>query len=118
VRRRFFSLLCGLVLFAIPAAAHHTFVTKYDNTKQVTVSGEVGSVSYSNPHIFFEVAGWRVETESIPVANAKGLTKERLTPGAKVKVTGWKARDGKQSLGLHSISFAGGPLIVMRATAR
>jgi hypothetical protein len=111
-------LLCGLTLFAIPAAAHHTFVTKYDSTKQVTVSGEVGSVSYSNPHIFFEVAGWRVETESISVANAKGLTKERLIPGAKVKVTGWKARDGSQALGLHSISFAGGPSITMRGTAR
>jgi hypothetical protein len=108
----------GLALFVMPAAAHHTFVTKYDSAKLVTITGQVTSVSFSNPHIYFEVAGWEVETESISVANAKGLTKERLKSGANVKVSGWKARDGSQALGLHSISFAGGPSITMRGTAR
>ena len=111
-------LLGALALVALPAAAHHTFVTKYDNTKLITISGDVGSVQFSNPHIFFEVGGWKVETEGVSVAQAKGLTKERLTSGAKVKVMGWKARDGSQSLGLHAISFAGGPSITMRGTAR
>ncbi len=110
--------LLPLAALTAPVSAHHTFVSKYDSTKLVTVSGTVGSVSYSNPHIFFDVSGWTVETEGIPVASGKGLTKERLKVGAKVTVRGWKARDGSGAMGLHSISFSGGPSITMRGSAR
>ena len=118
-------LLGILALATLPIAvltgkvsAHHTFVSKYDSSKLTTVSGTVGSVSYTNPHIFFDVGGWAVETESISVASGKGLTKERLKEGAKVTVSGWKARDGSAAMGLHSISFSGGPSITMRGSAR
>jgi hypothetical protein len=116
--RRLTVLALALVALAPAAGAHHTFVSKYDNAKLITVSGAVGSVSYSNPHIFFSVGGWRVETESLSVATAKGLTKERLKEGVKVTVTGWRARDGSAEMGLHTIAFAGGPSITMRGTAR
>lgn len=117
---RFLLSLIATAIFALlsPLNAHHTFVAKYDGANEVTISGEIGSVSFSNPHIFFDVGSWRVETESVSVAIAKGLTKERLKDGAKVKVTGWKARDGSQKMGLHAITFAGGPSITMRGTAR
>jgi hypothetical protein len=112
------ALIAVLALVEGPAAAHHTFVTKYDGSKLVTVSGTVGSVSYSNPHIFFTVAGWSVETEGVAVATKRGLTRERLKEGVKVTVLGWKARDGSAALGLNSITFVGGPTIGMRGTAR
>jgi hypothetical protein len=107
-----------LLAAVLPAKAHHTFVQKYDASKLVTVSGTIGSVSFSNPHIFFSVGGWRIETESISVANARGLTKERLKEGAKVTVRGWKARDGSSAMGLHAITFSGGPSVTMRGSAR
>lgn len=104
------------------APAHHTFVTKYDGAKVVTISGVVTSVSYSNPHITFEVQSgattWTVETESIPVALGKGLIQNILKEGAKVTCTGWKARDGSAALGLKSVTVAGGSTITMRRTAR
>lgn len=101
-----------------PASAHHTFVTKYDGSKIVTISGTIGSVSYSNPHIFFSVGGWTVETEGVAAASGKGLTRERLKEGAKVTVRGWKARDGGSAMGLQSITFSGGPTVTVRGSAR
>ena len=115
-------LALALLALIPPAAAHHTFVTKYDGAKLVTVSGIVTSVSFSNPHIHFEVqsgsATWTVETESISAAKGKGLTPSVLKQGAKVTVSGWRARSGSAAMGLRSITFSGGPSITMRRTAR
>lgn len=113
------KFLCACVLLIVtPAAAHHTFVSKYDSSKTVDVAGTIETVSYTNPHIFFSVSGWTVETESLSIANAKGLKASLLKAGAKVRVTGWPARDGGKELGLKSISFQDGPTITMRRTAR
>jgi hypothetical protein len=104
------------------APAHHTFVVKYDPAKLVTISGTITSVSYANPHIRFDVSTgsttWTVETESISVAKARGITPAVLKEGAKVTVTGWRARDGSAEMGLNRISIAGGPSATLRRTAR
>lgn len=110
-----------------PLRAHHTFVTKYDSSKLITVSGTITSVSYSNPHIFFDLTGktksgsevtWRVETEGILAARAKGLTEQVLKEGARATVTGWLGRASAGEMGLKSISFPGGRTISMRKSAR
>jgi hypothetical protein len=102
--------------------AHHTYVKKYDSAKKLTLSGTVENVRFSNPHIFFTLetakGSWSIETESIAVAKAKGLTTAHLKSGAKATVTGWPARGGGAELGLATISFPGGPSVTMRGTAR
>lgn len=107
--------------------AHHTYVKKYNAKKVITLKGIISSVSYSNPHIFFSLdvrtkgggtGTWRVEAESIPKAQAKGLTKSRLREGAAVTITGWPARAKTGEIGLRTIKFKGGPFIKMRNSAR
>ena len=125
------ALLLSLPIVLVPlqrtVLAHHTFVTKYDAKKLVTVSGTITSVSYSNPHIFFDLTGtsksggtvtWRIETEGILAARAKGLTDAVLKEGARARVTGWLARDGGGEIGLKTITIAGKRTISMRKTAR
>lgn len=112
-----------LLAAAVPAAvAHHSYVTKYDSAKPTKLTGTVGSVSYTNPHIFFqfEASGtsWTVETESISVARANGLTEAILKEGAKATITGWPSREKSAELGLSTIVFDGRPAITMRKTAR
>lgn len=105
-----------------PGQAHHSYVTKYNPKKPVTISGVIASVSYTNPHIFFSVqtsgGTWRVETESILKARAKGLTRARLKEGRKVRVSGWRSRSGGGALGMRSISFIGGKTITIRHSPR
>jgi hypothetical protein len=116
------ALLFSSFTCLAPARALHTFVTKYDGSKVVTISGVVSSVSFSNPHIHFEVQGsngsWTVESESVSAARSRGLTQAVLKQGAKVSVTGWRARDGSAQMGLKSISISGGPSVTLRGTAR
>lgn len=118
------ALSVSVMIGAMPAAvrAHHTYVTKYNSAEMRRLSGTVTSVSFGNPHIHFVLetakGTWSIETESIPVAKAKGLTGNLLKVGAKVAVTGWPARSGAAELGLSSITFSGGPTVKMRGTAR
>lgn len=102
--------------------AHHTFVTKYDAGKLLTVAGVIGNVRYANPHIFFDITAkngttWTVETEGILVARSKGLTEQVLKDGATATLSGWVSREKSAELGLKSITI-GGRSISMRGTAR
>ena len=116
----FFSI-AGLLLLTVAVNAHHSYVGKYDPKKSITISGTVSSVSYTNPHIFFSVTTsggtWRVETESIQKARARGLTENLLATGKKARVTGWRARSGEAAIGMRTITI-GGKSITMRNTAR
>ena len=120
------ALTLGALAPVATVHAHHTFVTKYDGAKLITISGVISSVSYSNPHIFFQVSAtaksgnqvtWTVETEGILAARGKGLTEALLKDGAKVSVSGWVGRDGGADLGPKSIPLGGKP-IQMRTPAR
>lgn len=116
------GLALSLCLSLGLAHAHHSYVSKYNPKKQVTIAGTISSVSYTNPHVFFSVqtsgGSWRVETESIPKLRAKGLTKARLKAGRKVRVTGWRARSGGGAIGMRSISFIGGKSFTIRSSPR
>lgn len=118
--RILFALIAMLVSL-YPAAAHHTYVTKYDSSKKLTLTGTISNVHYQNPHIFFDLnAGgktWTIETESLPVAKSSGLTGQVLVDGAKATVSGWLARDGTAGLGLNTIQI-GGKSLTLRRTAR
>lgn len=119
--------LITLIALGSAAQAHHTYVTKYDPSRKMSLTGVITAVRYFNPHIFFDIrvesargggAVWKVETESIPKARAKGLTKARLEIGARVTVTGWPARNGTPQLGLGSVRLPGGKRITIRTTPR
>lgn len=112
-----------LLLAAVPAFAHHSFIGKYDATRVVTIKGVVSSVDWRNPHIFFTVdaekgGSWRVEAEGIAKTSGKGLTEGLLKPGTAVTVRGWPAVSGKAEMGLQSITLPGGRTIKLRGTAR
>jgi Family of unknown function (DUF6152) len=118
---RFVVSFIFMIAALAPAAAHHTYVTKYDSSKKMTLSGTISNVRYQNPHIFFDLTTggktWTVETESLSVAKSSGLTEQLLVDGAKAAVSGWPARNGAAALGLNTIQV-GGKSLILRRTAR
>lgn len=125
---RLLTLAIGLlVAFGIAAQAHHSYVTKYDPAKKIRLRGTITSVSYFNPHIFFNVSvpnrgggesEWRIETESIQMTRARGLSQAKLKVGRKVMLTGWRARSGGAEVGLSTIKFASSGWINIRSRPR
>ena len=110
-------LVCG-VFVARLAAAHHSFAAYFDGQKAVTLTGEVASVEWTNPHFHFSidvkdadgaVARWRFEGFPPNMLVRQGWRRdETLTPGATVTVEGWAARSEPNAGAARWVTFADG----------
>src|SRR5688500_18117652 len=88
-----------------PAVAHHSRAA-YDLTREVTVEGTVTRLDWKNPHIFMTVEtadpdGERypleIEVASVSEARVLGLTREAISPGARVVVRAHPGRRGPRT---------------------
>jgi hypothetical protein len=112
-----FILAC---LAAGLAQAHHSFAVFFQTDKTIAVTGVVTEFRFSNPHglIKLEVTAkdgstqaWAAETNSPSILVRRGWSKTSLTPGEKVTVEGWPARDGSRYLRMQKVTRANGELI-------
>jgi hypothetical protein len=111
-------LVCALACSA--AAAHHSFAVFFQTDKIVAVTGAVTEFRFSNPHglIRLEVTArdgstevWTAETNSPSILVRRGWSKTTLTPGEKVTIEGWPARDGSRYLRMQKVTRANGEVI-------
>src|SRR3954470_24717746 len=88
-------VITGLLLAAVGAVAHHSFVM-FDTTKQVTVSGAVTTFEWTNPHTYIELdvpadtggtKHWSIELGSPSILRNSGWNHNTLKPGDKVTLT-------------------------------
>jgi hypothetical protein len=94
--------IATLAIYAIPAAAHHSFAM-FDAEKTVTLNGSVKEFQWTNPHawIMLTVANqqgqanvWAIELNGPSGLARDGWKPKTLTPGMNVSVTIHPLRDG------------------------
>jgi hypothetical protein len=111
--RTFFILLAAfcMVAVSVPAFAHHG-TAAYDLSKTFTVKGKVARFSFINPHVqvFFDVtdekgavSSWQAELTSPNHLVRTGWTKETLKVGDEVTITGYRTKDGTNSIWISKI---------------
>ncbi len=93
----------GLLLAAIPAAAHHAFAAEFDSTKPVKLQGTVVKVDLVNPHSWISIdvknadgttSRWMVEGGSPNALIRHGFTRDTLPKGTEVIFEGFQSKDG------------------------
>jgi hypothetical protein len=108
---------CGLLLAALPLAAHHSFAAEYDASKPVMLKGKVTQVEWINPHswVHIDVTGedgkvvnWSCETAPPNTLYRQGWRRNSLKEGDEVIVEGFAAKDASHTLTARTVQTPDG----------
>src|SRR6266853_941183 len=102
----------GLLVAALPLAAHHSFSAEFDGSKPLKLEGKVVRMEWSNPHtwIFLDVdkpdgtvEHWAVEGGAPGVLLRAGWNRNSLPAGTRIIVNGFQSKDGALRANSRSI---------------
>jgi hypothetical protein len=108
---------CGLLLAALPLAAHHSFAAEYDAGKPVTLKGKVTQVEWINPHswVHIDVTGedgkvinWSCETAPPNTLYRQGWRRTSLKEGDEIIVEGFAAKDASHTITARAVQTPDG----------
>lgn len=104
----------ALLLAAVPATAHHNFITQFDIDKPVTLRGTLTKMEWVNPHGWIymdvdrgdgQVERWAIETGNPARMEAGGLKKTDFRPGVEMIVIGFASRKAVPEAAGFTITF-------------
>lgn len=107
----------GLLVAAIPVAAHHNFAAAYDSSATVTLTGVVTRVDWTNPHVCIyldvkdesgKVVTWSLDGYPPNTLQRTGFTHDMVKKGDTVTITGYRAREIPTRAAAHEVTLAGG----------
>jgi hypothetical protein len=110
------AAVLAVILSQAPAGAHHSFAM-FDQSRTVTLKGQVAQFQWTNPHAFIEldvpdgkgkVVRWSIELNSPNNLTRQGWRRSSLKPGETVTVTLNPLRNGKSGGLFNKVLFADG----------
>ena len=113
----FAGLLAASSVLPLTAHAHHSFAAEFDADKVVHLEGTVVKFAWVNPHswIYMDVLKpdgtvdhWKIEGGAPSLLLRRGWNRNSVTPGTKIVVNAYQARDGATRASARDIVFPDG----------
>jgi len=107
----------GLLIAALPLAAHHSFAAEFDAAKPVMLQGVVTKLDWMNPHIWIyldtkddsgTVAHWQCEGGPPNTLSRNGWSKDSLKVGDPATIEGFRSKDGTNTCNARSVKLPNG----------
>ena len=117
IRAKYAATFLLLVAYVPATQAHHAFAAEFDSNKPIVLNGVVIRVKWVNPHSWLyldvadetgEITEWAVEFGGPYALLQKGLRKTDFPLGARVKVDGFLARNGKSVVNASNVLLPDG----------
>jgi hypothetical protein len=111
------GLLAASLVLPLAANAHHSFAAEFDAEKVVHLEGTVVKFAWVNPHswIYMDVLKpdgtvehWKIEGGAPSLLLRRGWNRNSVTPGTKIVVNAFQARDGATRASARDIVFPDG----------
>ena len=111
------AAVIGMLLAALPVAAHHSFAAEFDDQQPVKLTGTVTKLEWMNPHARFYVdikddkgvvSNWEFELAALNALIRAGWTRNSLKPGDVITVEGFRAKDGSKLANATAVTLANG----------
>ena len=111
------GLFITAVFLATSAAAHHSTVAIYDQSRTIEVTGVVDEIHWRNPHgrILLdaedesgETVQWEVETPSVVVLRILGIGQRFIDVGDRITIAGLPARRNPHGMNARNILLSSG----------
>lgn len=110
------GLAVAALLFAAPAAAHHSWA-RYDGDNIFEITGTVTKVEWASPHVFMyfdhleddgSITAWTMELDPPTLLRRYGLRHDTIQAGMEITVTGVRAVSGAPMMRGVRIELADG----------
>jgi len=110
-----------LFLAAAPLFAHHSVAAEFDVNRQITYSGVITRVEWTNPHIYFyvdvkgtadKVTNWAFEGAGPNTLARLGWMRDTLKVGDRVTIVAFPARDGANVASAQRVTLANGQTVL------
>lgn len=117
-----------LALFVpLAASAHHSIFGRFDGNGSSEIEGELVGVSWSNPHVTFDVAVttddgerevWEVETTSLSNLRKFDIAPDFMRVGDRIRVGGLPSSRGRNEIYANNVLLPSGKEVLLGAAVR
>lgn len=108
------ALICGLLIGALPALAHHSGEAEFQMHTMSSIKGVLSKVEWDNPHVYWtvdvkdasgKVVHWSIEGVPPGYLHRAGYTRQAMLAlvGTTITVNGHLAKDGSPLM--RSLNF-------------
>jgi hypothetical protein len=117
------QVLVALFTMALPltAAAHHSFLSRFDRTTLAEIEGEITELLWRNPHTYLtirsegpngEATDWEIETSSLSVMRRLGIEGAMKT-GDRIRIAGYPPVGDRHEMYARHVLLPSGTELLM-----